>query len=709
MQKHFSWLSRKELRHLLLLYITIATIILAILVPSYWFADKLFVESELSRYQATLDRGAVKLNSTVAGIANAITSTRQGNSFLSLRYYSQNKLNPTTLMEQQNIFKGLLSQQDIILESGLIFDEELVLTNTWVFYPGMSTSFYPTMFRCNGLDFDEWMAMLKETGTGFLPEMNYYTGNRWDFDAITYTTSWGTQATFYALILSSDIQKMFIPNELLSQVSFCLTSFDGTVIYALGDTPASNVYTLSTEIGHGDLLAVLNIPSVAVNSSLRALRRTVIFYLGAVLLIAITLTILFAYVAISKPLSSLYKRLPFASMAGTKHLSAPSSSYRGLAEGIISMDHTIVTQKNIIGWQYFEIALVRGFLSCEEAKRIEQFIPNFPSQYRLVLYRLNAATPEQYEQGAALCQDAFPSAPLHLMDGDSILVVADAAHFQFDEAAKVRDVLQKALGLSVTAVASEEYKALGELHDAWVQLTNIECCAPWISPADLRTVKDLPEKRMVMPLSMQDLHTLYNALNAGNLPLARSVLENCTTLLMEKEDGNLLYHHTYLIIRRMLRQLQLENPVILKNLSIPAYERHDHLELFSISLPACIESICQAISDARAVSAKNSAYDILEYLNRHLASPDLCINSVAEHFDISSTTLQRLCKENTGMTVAVYIETQRLSKACELLTQTGITIAQVAQECGFNSSNSFYKAFKRRYGRTPRSISESNE
>lgn len=82
------------------------------------------------------------------------------------------------------------------------------------------------------------------------------------------------------------------------------------------------------------------------------------------------------------------------------------------------------------------------------------------------------------------------------------------------------------------------------------------------------------------------------------------------------------------------------------------------------------------------------------------------MDSVASHFGISSTTLQKLCKEATGMTVAAYVEMQRLSRAYEMLTESRATIAQVAEACGFNSPNSFYKAFRRYYGKAPRSIND---
>ncbi|MBR4061046.1 MAG: helix-turn-helix domain-containing protein [Lachnospiraceae bacterium] len=40
-------------------------------------------------------------------------------------------------------------------------------------------------------------------------------------------------------------------------------------------------------------------------------------------------------------------------------------------------------------------------------------------------------------------------------------------------------------------------------------------------------------------------------------------------------------------------------------------------------------------------------------------------------------------------------------RANELLIQQNKTIYEIAMECGFNSDNSFYKAYRRFYGHAP--------
>ena len=701
------WLSRTDFRHVVIAYGIIALLLLGMMIPMYLYADHLFVESEMNRWQLQLDRGSEELSSTLAGIGNAVNATREGVTFLPLRYPSDEQFNPITLLEQQRILKGFFIQQDAVLTAGLVFSSDLVLSSENVFYPDSNLVFYPSMLRCGDLSYDEWIGMLQAAGTGFLPEMKYKTSYHLDFDALTYTMPWGTSATMYALIRTSDIREMFMPSDMLEWGSLRLSKRDGSVLYACGPEPDSRAYQLSASVPNGNVQAALFIPRAVINQNLSMLRRMVILYISIVLLLAITLTVAFAFFAASKPLASLSARLP-----GVEEKRALSlrDSYRNLADGITSMGQTIDTQRTALVYQHFELALFRGFLSEEENRQFLHYMPHFPEHYRLILYRLEGGNkPELQTQIIEMCRSFFTHSPIHPIDRDGVLLVLEE-NCPSAEAARLLEEMNRKLPAQVHASATEVHHGLDGLHPAWIQLINIECCAQEGEQDHVLTTRDLPEIRMPVPLSIQDLQTIYDALMAANLPLALSVLESCTDALMHKEENIRLYHHTYQLLHRMLRQLQLENPVTLGALAIPAYVSEDRNELFATALPACFEAFCDAIRSSHAsAGGKNTPMQIISYINERLSSPGLCVESVASHFGISASTLQRLCREATGTTVAAHIETQRLTKAYRLLTQTDSSIAQVAQECGFNSPNSFYKAFKRRYGMAPRSLNEKNE
>ena len=257
------------------------------------------------------------------------------------------------------------------------------------------------------------------------------------------------------------------------------------------------------------------------------------------------------------------------------------------------------------------------------------------------------------------------------------------------------------------AFVSDVQTGIDALHTAWLQLLDIENCVSCTQNDPIRTSRDLPEKRASMPLSLQDLQTLYNALSSGNQTLALSILENCTGLLHRQEENALLYHHVYLLLQDILRQIQLENPLSLHTLTIPIWSWDERETLFSERLPAFFMQVCSVMRESRTAAAdRSSEAQVLSYICERLASPELCVDSIADHFGISRTTLQKLCRNATGMSVAAYVEMQRLGRAYTMLAQRDVSVAQVAEACGWSSANSFYKAFKRCYGHAPRAVGE---
>ena len=58
-------------------------------------------------------------------------------------------------------------------------------------------------------------------------------------------------------------------------------------------------------------------------------------------------------------------------------------------------------------------------------------------------------------------------------------------------------------------------------------------------------------------------------------------------------------------------------------------------------------------------------------------------------------------KQETGSTLIVYINTQRVKRAAQQLTTTDCSISEVAEEMGILDVNYFAKIFKRTFGMTP--------
>lgn len=100
--------------------------------------------------------------------------------------------------------------------------------------------------------------------------------------------------------------------------------------------------------------------------------------------------------------------------------------------------------------------------------------------------------------------------------------------------------------------------------------------------------------------------------------------------------------------------------------------------------------------------AQNPVVGICKYINSDLTR-DLSLDHLSEKFYLSKTHLNRLFKANVGTTVGQYIHLKRLFLAKELLAQ-GTPPKEVAFKCGFQDYTTFYRAFKKQFGRSPKEL-----
>ncbi len=92
--------------------------------------------------------------------------------------------------------------------------------------------------------------------------------------------------------------------------------------------------------------------------------------------------------------------------------------------------------------------------------------------------------------------------------------------------------------------------------------------------------------------------------------------------------------------------------------------------------------------------------DVLQYIAEHLHAP-IDVASVAEHFSVSRSKLDRDMKRYTGLTVHRVIELCRVNQAKYLLQYKDNSVGEIAALCGFSEETYFFPFFKKHVGITP--------
>lgn len=88
---------------------------------------------------------------------------------------------------------------------------------------------------------------------------------------------------------------------------------------------------------------------------------------------------------------------------------------------------------------------------------------------------------------------------------------------------------------------------------------------------------------------------------------------------------------------------------------------------------------------------------------------DLTIEEIAGACKINRSYFSKLFKEKKGYPPQEFLIRLRLSKAAELMKDTTVSIGDIAASCGYPNQLNFSKAFKQRYGMSPREWRAQNK
>ncbi|MDH6132894.1 transcriptional regulator GlxA family with amidase domain [Kitasatospora sp. MAA4] len=100
------------------------------------------------------------------------------------------------------------------------------------------------------------------------------------------------------------------------------------------------------------------------------------------------------------------------------------------------------------------------------------------------------------------------------------------------------------------------------------------------------------------------------------------------------------------------------------------------------------------------VSTTRRIEELRHHIMRNLAGP-LSVADLARQAHVSERQLTRIFKTDLGMTPAAYIESARVEVARNHLESTDATLERIAAGCGFQTTDTLIRAFRRKLDTTP--------
>ncbi len=107
-----------------------------------------------------------------------------------------------------------------------------------------------------------------------------------------------------------------------------------------------------------------------------------------------------------------------------------------------------------------------------------------------------------------------------------------------------------------------------------------------------------------------------------------------------------------------------------------------------------------AVYESKPSDRKSLLYKIFSFVADKFDG-DCSLSALADGLGYDYVYLSRFFKRTVGISYNTYVNHYRLSNACYLMKNTGMTVVQCAYESGYASLRSFNRNFKEQYGITP--------
>lgn len=200
-----------------------------------------------------------------------------------------------------------------------------------------------------------------------------------------------------------------------------------------------------------------------------------------------------------------------------------------------------------------------------------------------------------------------------------------------------------------------------------------------------------------MSVELESLHTFIRVTNskkAGEL----------LTVLFQKlrgQDDETITDTIRLIVSQMLLAMKEEGAKSIE-LQMQGEELIRSCCKGEVTLPSLLafsDCVCNAVNDAQSRINNQLIEQVKEYINDHFAEP-IGLNQAAANIQRSPTYISRLFSQQTNSTFTHVLTDRRMAEAKRLLSDTALSVAEIAAKTGYPNVRYFYRVFLAQVGMT---------
>ena len=748
-QKELAAANNRFLRYLLKYFVAAGIITLSFF-PIYKVALQATKQNVIDETYSTFNNGFSKVNDSIVKLvtlSNTIINAQDTKGILSIYGDVQSK-DSLTLLHAQDFMRNSLSSNSIAVNSYMLFKKNTTFLSKDI-VSGDRSSVYGTFYSIAGYDEQQWENTLlnedarnyffipsRETNWNFVPPATQVRHSTLHLVVPASTSALYTPNCVIVYMLSEDdflsylapqslIDNGFIyikdrQNTVISEKNFTgepLVIKEQTEQQRIGSSSYSVMQIYSKETG---LTAVIGIPEWYFTDRIHSVWNFILWYALVILIIILFISFALAY-SQNKPIQKM-----IAAVQKINPLQPGRNEYEYISNTIHSLDTECTRYKKELSEMAVSVRnnfldrLLNGKIYTKEDNAKCQSLFAFNSEYFCVCWmkiekpfnvadqmdemdvttRVNAvlkgffaeklSSPAYFYNGETLKTAIIFNLP---METKSDLSQLNATFLQAVTLVKEQFGRSIVFGIGTIACGTNNICISADTAQSALRLSDRGNPVHNFFDHEQRSINELFSTNMEQKL--------YELLLIGEYQYLE---EYFNALLRHLSSCHCLHEHEVCQIFYGIRNaMESASKIILNGNScveLPQYLKDQNLREMILSFEAPCKELCEHVASKMSAESCKQQLEIMEYIKNNFSNSSLCAVSIADRFGVSEKYVFSIIKNHTGKSLGDFIEQLRFSRAEELL-RSNVDINQIPEMVGFNSINTFYKAFKRIYGVSP--------
>ena len=716
----------KTYRKFLALYLSFLLLMLCLFVPIYRFFFDAYTQRCIDNSQTVLDEGIAQIERDL-GMVHMLTQLIYSDTDMMLLSHISKPLtakNAYLASHANKKFSGYTAMATNVACLGMIYDNEAVLANRSLYTNG-SEHFNLYNIYTGFQDFTAWRDWIYdfEGSNAFLPQKTI---------SVNGDISQGLTYVMGVPLISNSSQKhvlfaTFAEEYLLSGLSIksggeknylVLEDINGTVYYSNAPMDAldGHIPLHAKKLLNYAIKATVYLDGNAIALAVQPIRDIFIMLCVAYILVGVCVSLVYShrlYKPIKALLSDVFSNAPEHSLSGGNEYVAISDYIKKTGIRMENYKAELASQETQLKQLCLTRMITNGIPSPDQIERARTYFPDFPQSYALTLIRLYYPQSLDLQELSnyrllvlSIVNGALPQEAITLFFTDEIVIIQERSKVDEKKMIGVKQSILEHTGLYCSIAVSRAHNDIAKLHKAYERARYV---IRFNAGDGLGMEDDFDESvSFSLEKNMVNSINLYDCLVRGDVEASCVIINETKEAIIAapgvSEEIITCAFYEYLAVLARFRDMFQDDGML--ELKLPEYKGDQSIQVQFNELSEAVRCICDIIKKRKATRSEDFDVMIVRFIEEKAFDPRLYLRMVTDHFGVTDQYVQNVMKQKTGRSFSCYLEQTRMSKAKAYLQGTQDDINSISTLCGYNSLNTFYKAFKRYYGVAPAKMRE---